>query len=144
MPRLPCSYVHSWWPCCIGTPSRQGPQASDCLVRLKTIKSSAEITHLFKEGKRVGTKDITLIVMRNEEEHDQYGRAAFIAGKKLGNAVWRNRAKRRMRALCKELQGPFAGYDVLFVARRSVNEVSFEEMKQKTEHALVKAGIILV
>jgi ribonuclease P protein component len=111
---------------------------------LKTIKSSAEITHLFKEGRRVGTKDITLIVMRNEEEHDQYGRAAFIAGKKLGNAVWRNRAKRRMRALCKELQGPFAGYDVLFVARRSVNEASFEEMKQKTEHALVKAGIILV
>ena len=144
VPWLPCSYVHSWWSCCTGTPSRQGPQASDCLVHLKTIKSSAEITRLFKEGQRVGTKDITLIVMRNEKGHDHHGRAAFIAGKKLGNAVWRNRAKRRMRSLCRDLNGPFAEYDVLFVARRSINDVSYEEMKRKTKHALVKTGIILV
>lgn len=80
-------------------------------------------------------------MLKHEDEHDREGRVAFIAGKKLGNAVWRNRAKRRMRALCRDLYGPFEGYDVAFVARRTVNEASFCAMKDTVRPALLKMGI---
>lgn len=103
---------------------------------LETIKSSSDITHLFNKGKRVNTPDITLIVLRNEKQHDPRGRVAFIAGKKLGNAVWRNRAKRRMRGLCVDAKGPFPGYDVVFLARRSVTEASYEKMLSNLVKAL--------
>ena len=90
----------------------------------------------------MGTPDLTFIVARSTEQHDRNGRVAFIAGKKLGNAVWRNRAKRRMRALCRELGGPFPGWDVVFLARRTVNESSFEAMLNNCRRALKKNNVI--
>ena len=92
---------------------------------MKTIKSSAEITRLFNEGKRIGTPDLTLIVLRNEKQHGHAGRAAFVAGKKLGNAVWRNKAKRRMRAVCREIDGVIEGYDIVYVARKTINSAAY-------------------
>lgn len=108
---------------------------------MKTIKSSSEISHLFENGRRVSASCFSLIVLRNENQHDRDGRVAFIAGKKLGNAVWRNRAKRRMRALCAAKGGSFPGYDVAFVARRGINDEPFEKMLDNMDKALEKAGI---
>lgn len=100
---------------------------------METIKSSTDISQLFSTGKRLKTPYLTLIVgdrssdtSRTEDaQHDLTGRVAFIAGKKLGNAVWRNRAKRRMRALCRELDGPWPGKDVVFLARSSLCQVPY-------------------
>ena len=109
---------------------------------MKTIKSSAEITRLFKEGRRVNTPELSLIVLSTEEQHDQSGRVAFIAGKKLGNAVWRNRAKRRMREACRVVGGPFPGYDVAFVARGKINDQPFEKLVLHLRGNMGKAGLL--
>ena len=106
---------------------------------METIKSSAEISALFKEGRRIGTPDLTLIVSRNEKQHGLDGRAAFIAGKKLGNAVWRNRAKRRMRSLFKDMDFSFSGYDVVFLAKRSVNKTDYSAMLSRVDKAVRKS-----
>lgn len=108
---------------------------------MKTIKSSSEITNIFEHGRRIGVSDFSLIVLRNDNQHDLDGRVAFIAGKKNGNAVWRNRAKRRMRALCFEAGGAFPGYDVIFLARKTVTEAPFDKMSARLKAALSKAGI---
>ena len=97
---------------------------------------------MFEHGQRIGTHDFSLIVARKREQHDLDGRVAFIAGKKLGNAVWRNRAKRRMRSICFALGGPFPGYDVVFIARRTVNDSEFDSMLDNARRALSKNGII--
>ena len=109
---------------------------------METIKSSAEITRLFNEGKRVTTPELSLIVLRNEGQHDHQGRVAFIAGKKLGNAVWRNRAKRRMREACRTVGGPFAGYDVAFVARKKATETPYAELVKNLQVKVKKAGLL--
>lgn len=109
---------------------------------METIKSSAEISRLFEEGKRIHTPELSLIVLCNEGQHDHNGRVAFIAGKKLGNAVWRNGAKRRMREICRKVGGSFPHYDVAFVARRGILESDFHDVYSKTSHALMRAGLI--
>lgn len=109
---------------------------------METIKSSAEITRLFKEGKRVNTPELSLLVLRTEGQHDRDGRVAFIAGKKLGNAVWRNRAKRRMREACRAVGGPFPGYDVAFVARKAATETAYADMVSHLKDRAVKAGLL--
>ena len=84
-----------------------------------TIKSSADISLLFSQGKRFSTPFLTVIVLKQNNQHDHellHGRVAFIAGKKSGGAVWRNGAKRRMRALAYDFGGPWEGYDVVFLA----------------------------
>ena len=110
--------------------------------RAKGRKRSSDISILFSEGRRVKTPDVMVIIKRNEKQHDLRGRVAFIAGKKLGNAVWRNRAKRRMRALCRDLNGPFPGYDVIFLARSNVSEADYETMLSNLRKALVKEKIL--
>lgn len=103
---------------------------------MDTIKSSLEISNLFSTGKRVHTPFLTLIYKTTFGEdgevemmqHDRKGRVAFIAGKKLGNAVWRNSAKRRMRAICRDLGGPWAGYDVIFLAKSSLTSASYSKV----------------
>lgn len=103
---------------------------------METIKSSTDISQLFSTGRRLKTPYLTLIVgdrssetSRTEDaQHDHSGRVAFIAGKKLGNAVWRNRAKRRMRALCRELNGPWPRLDVVFLARSSLCQAPYHKV----------------
>lgn len=103
---------------------------------MDTIKSSADISELFTVGTRLKSSYMTFIVKSRPaeeskvevEQHGRKGRVAFIAGKKHGNAVWRNAAKRRMRALCKELGGPWDGYDVIFLAKSSIMSASYSKV----------------
>lgn len=74
--------------------------------------------------------------MKNESPHDLPGRVAFIAGKKLGNAVWRNRAKRRMRAVYRSIDVIPASYDVIFLARKKVTDSDFQKLLSHTKKAM--------
>lgn len=103
---------------------------------LETIKSSTEISQVFAQGKRLSGSHITLLVQRTAPEHDPRGRVAFIAGKKNGNAVWRSRAKRRMREIARDAGGPWAGFDVVFVAKRSTPEQMYSKVLQQTKNLL--------
>lgn len=111
---------------------------------LDTIKSSAEISVLFSNGSRLKNPYLTLIVGERqlqdtnarEKQHDLPGRVAFIAGKKLGNAVWRNASKRRMRALCHDLGGPWPGYDVIFLAKSSIGRASYSKVLKACDKTL--------
>ena len=108
---------------------------------LDTLKSSADISKAFSRGMRLHTPYLTLIVLRNEKQHDPSGRVAFIAGKKLGNAVWRNSAKRRMRETCRELGGPWTGYDVIFLAKSGLMRCSYSKVLAACDEALKRAEI---
>jgi ribonuclease P protein component len=110
-----------------------------------TIKSSADISLLFSQGKRISTPFVTVLAMKRSDRHDHdrnHGRVAFIAGKKLGCAVWRNSAKRRMRAIVCDLGGPWEGYDIAFMARPPLMKASYGKVRSACEKALIKADIV--
>lgn len=108
---------------------------------MEIIKSSADITRVFKEGKRFGRGSSALMVLKENEQHGRHGRVAFVAGKKLGNAVWRNRAKRRMRAACRQLEGPWDGSDVIFIANSYTTKVEFSKLVGAYRATLEQAGL---
>ena len=100
----------------------------------------------FAHGKRLKNSYVTFIILPRDANkdnpltHDLPGRVAFIAGKKLGNAVWRNSAKRRMRAICAELGGPWAGFDVVFLAKSCVTQANYSKVLNACDVTLSKAG----
>lgn len=108
---------------------------------LDTIASSADISVLFAQGKRSHTPYLTLIVLRNEKQHDPSGRVAFIAGKKQGNAVWRNSAKRRMREIARALQAPWVGVDVIFLAKGNITKSTYSKVLQACEEVIQREGL---
>lgn len=102
---------------------------------MQTIKSREEISLLFSQGKRVHTPYFTLIVLP-VKQHGQHGRVAFIAGKKLGNAVWRNSAKRRMREVCRACNGPLEAFDVIFLAKKPLMQASYSKVLAQCDKVL--------
>ena len=69
-----------------------------------------------------------MIVYRGDTQHGPSGRVAFIAGKKNGNAVWRNSAKRRLRAVCHDIGGPWPELNVIFMANRKTTHVEYRKL----------------
>jgi ribonuclease P protein component len=69
-------------------------------------------------ARRQGTGGF-LLQARDRADADTMVRVGFTASKKIGNAVLRNRAKRRLRALAREVLAPGArpGWDYVLVAR---------------------------
>lgn len=108
---------------------------------LETIKSSIEISYLFNHGTRLNSSSITLLMSEDTAQHDHPGRVAFVAGKKNGNAVWRNKAKRRMRALCQDLGGPWKGYDVIFIAKKQTTQASYSKVLEACNIVLSRKGL---
>lgn len=65
--------------------------------------------------------------------------AGFTATKKIGNAVARNRAKRRLRAASEKLLAVrgLSGVDYVFIARKETGAVAWQRLLDDMEKALV-------
>jgi len=103
-----------------------------------TIKSSDEINRMFSEGRRFNTASMLAIVKKrriddNEQTNTPNGRIAIIAGKRMGNAPRRNKAKRRMREAARQAQAPWEGFDVVLVAREAIVDVEFSKIVKDME-----------
>ncbi len=93
-----------------------------------TIKSRQDIERLFKQGKYIKTPHISARICRTPEQRDQEGRVAFIAGKKIGNAVFRNRCRRMLRETYRRSDSVWCGYDVALIANKSTATASLREL----------------
>lgn len=83
-----------------------------------TITSPRDVDRLFREGVRAARHSIVVLSASANGSRDlNEGRVIFVAGKKLGGAVLRNRCKRVLRAACRRNGGPWSGYDVALIAR---------------------------
>ena len=87
-------------------------------VPVSTIKSSREIDSIFRDSRRVAHPLVIALIAKTPEGRGHDGRVAFIAGKKLGPAVQRNRAKRVLREAARAAGGPWPGFDVALIATR--------------------------
>lgn len=68
-------------------------------------------------------------------------RTGFTVSKKVGNAVVRNRARRRLREAARFAMPGLAipSADHIFIARPQTSEIPFEELLELTRKALAKA-----
>ncbi|NRA87355.1 MAG: ribonuclease P protein component [Rhizobiales bacterium] len=71
---------------------------------------------------------------------DQPVRFGFTASKKVGNAVYRNRAKRRLRELARNTASKTAqsGYDYVFIARKNIFDMAFSTLENDINIAMHK------
>lgn len=105
-----------------------------------TVKSKVEMERLFREGRRSSSSMLTVIAAPSSSEK---GRWAFIAGKKLGVAPLRSRCKRVMRAAAAGLDGPWAGYDVVFIAKRRVATAKQSKVIKEMSKCLKEQGVLI-
>lgn len=70
------------------------------------------------------------------------GRCAYAAGKRLGNAPFRNRCKRVMREAARACGAPWEGHDVVFVAKRGVAHARQGKLAAKMREQLLELEVL--
>ena len=115
-------------------------------ARLETLRKRAEFVAIYNSGKRWVSKYFILQIRKKQEPVENINaptvRYGVTATKKIGNAVIRNRSKRRLRALAREYAdklNPECEY--VFVARTATPVCEFSDMKTEMEKALKRLKV---
>lgn len=89
------------------------------------LTRSTNFERVRRLGKSYAHPLIVLIALPNQEENTRFGVAA---GRSVGNAVRRNRAKRILRAALQQyLPDVKPGWDVVLIARRTMTGATFQQ-----------------
>lgn len=107
-------------------------------VRLIRLVKRADFVRAAKSGRKCVTHSIVLQVVKSSHAADGVARVGFTATKKLGNAVVRNRAKRRMRAVADAVlaERGQAGMDYVLIARDLCVQAPYDTLLRDLAYAL--------
>jgi ribonuclease P protein component len=104
------------------------------------LKKSSDFQRVRRLGKAIAHPFVVLLYLPNELDQVRVGVAA---GKSIGKAVQRNRAKRVMRAAIQpHLNRITSGYDFLLIAREPILSTTAAQLGQILNELLEKAKLI--
>lgn len=113
----------------------QGPQPPQRLRLTATVRTRA-IQRVFHDAEPVHGKRVVLFVAPGS------GEFALVAGKKIGGAVQRNRARRVLRAAIREVAPRgVEGHDVVLVAREAIRDARTQDLITEMTELLQRAGM---
>lgn len=108
--------------------------------RFRLVKS-ADFKRVRRNGKSYAHPFIVLIAHPN---HTDQLRIAVVAGRSVGSAVRRNRAKRLMRAVLQQrLKTIRPGWDIILIARQSMANADYETTDQAIDNLINRANLLL-
>ncbi len=105
------------------------------------LKKNKDFQAVYRMGKSCANRQLVLYVLPNKTDRRLVG---FAAGKRLGNAVTRNRVKRLLREVYRLNQHRLApGFDLIIVGRQSIAGAKLPAVMAAFEHICGRAGILL-
>lgn len=103
---------------------------------MQSLASSRRIREVRAARRRAAAATMVVHVLGRGQDDGQ-ARVAIVAGRAVGNAVRRNRAKRRLRAAARQVGLP--AVDLVVDARRGANDVPFERLWSDLERLTAEA-----
>lgn len=107
--------------------------------KLILIKKRPDFLHVAQNGHKAVKSGLVLQAAQTRRSFDPpVWRIGYTASKKVGNAVCRNRAKRRLRAACAALlpAEAVAGYDYVIIARHATLDIPYKKLYKELKCAL--------
>lgn len=109
------------------------------MKKANTLKKNKDFTYCYRRGKKVHLGSFTLFFVTSKYNK----RVGFSVSKKVGNAVVRNKVRRRMKESFTLLLPKInSNCSLIFVAREGINEVPFWELHSAMEKSFKKANLI--
>lgn len=99
------------------------------------LRSRTEFLAVQGSGYRVSARFMTLLGLRNAREYDRFG---IVASRRVGGAVVRNRAKRRLREMFRADDSSTGrpSIDIVAIARRELADAPFATVRSDFRTAL--------
>ena len=110
------------------------------MAEYQTLKLNSDFRRTYGRGKSAADPVLVTYALRN-----RYGvmRIGITTGKKLGNAVERNRCRRIIRAAFRQLEGECCGgWDIVFVARHKTVSRKSTDIERSMRKQLGALGVI--
>ena len=105
-----------------------------------TVKENYEFRRIYRKGKSVVTPYLVIYCQKNRQGKTRLG---VTVSTKLGKAVIRNRARRRLREVWRlHLPQMQPGWDIVLVARSRCVEGIYQKMEKAYLRALEELGLL--
>ena len=105
-----------------------------------TLRNQRDFARIYKQGKSKGGRFTVILYKKNGLK---ITRTAFVASRKVGNSVERNRSRRLMREAYRAMEPEvLRGYDVIFVARNAINGRKEPEVEKSIRKTLTDCGLL--
>ncbi len=111
-------------------------------AQVNSLKASSDFQRISRQGKKCVFPVFIMLVLKHEGKGNPF-RLGLTVSRKVGNAVTRNRAKRRLREIARQCltSKKSEGYDIVLIGRASTKERNFFLMKQDFLQGLEKLGV---
>jgi ribonuclease P protein component len=102
------------------------------------LKRRADFLRVAAVRRKWAAPGLILQVAAQPEPVSEAIRVGFTASRKVGNAVKRNRARRRLKALVREMiaSGANPGLDLVLIARPATVDRPFDELRRDLQQSL--------
>lgn len=107
------------------------------MQRAWRLQRRADFERLKAQGKRWQNALLTLSALPNGLPHNRY---AFIVSKRLGNAVTRNRIRRRLREATRRAKLK-QGYDIVLIGRVNLAQQPYNMIVQALDELFRRADL---
>lgn len=106
------------------------------MAKYARIRHQAEFNTIYKNGKKWHCEQASVYFLASNNEL----KFAPIASKKIGNAVKRNKAKRRLRAVFGNLCARLKNGSYIIVAKENITSATFDILAKNLNWSMSKMG----
>ena len=107
------------------------------MKKINIIKSNDEYNRIIKNCKSYKYNDFVIYLEKTNINTYQFG---FSVGKKIGNAVTRNKIKRQLKSILDKINFK-NGFNCIIIVRRGILDKSFAEKENDLKYLINKIGI---
>ena len=108
------------------------------MLRKEVLRRQDDYNRIYRKGKSTGDRYVVVFCLKN---NFPYSRISYLASKKVGNSVRRNRARRLMRESVRLMKPLPQGYDFVIIARNTINNRKCADVKKSIEAAMKRLKI---
>lgn len=110
------------------------------MKKINRLRKNMEFKKVYKSGKNYWNRNLILYVRENGLEESRIG---ISITKKVGNAVIRNKIKRRIREVNRDnLINIKKGYDIVIIPKKNAVDLSFKDLESAVRHIYKVSGLL--
>ena len=108
------------------------------MKKINIVKENRDYSRIIKKNKSFKYKDYIIYIDKKEPSIYRFG---FSVGKKIGNAVMRNRVKRQIKEIVSQ-NNYKNDFDCIIIVGKGILSRSFSEMSKNLNFALRKLDLV--